>query len=89
MMREGIEIQTFQFEMGLHYHSGRLPEEVFEKIREHNVKIVGIDAYVTTDKYGDTDIKSVDLELEGDIADLNKLAVSFEATTDKFGYIIK
>lgn len=83
MMREGIEVRTFQFEMR------RIPEASMNLIREHNVKIVEIDAYAGTDLYNDAKIDSIDLDLEGDIGDLNKLAIALNAETNKYGYIIK
>lgn len=82
-MREGIEVRTFQFEMR------RIPETSMNLIREHNVKIVEIDAYAGTDLYNDACIDSIDLDLEGDIGDLNKLAIALGAETNKYGYTIK
>lgn len=82
-MREGIEVITFQFDMRA------IPESSMNLIREHNAKIVDIQAYVGTDVYGDSAIDSIDLDLEGDIGDLNKLAIALGATTDRYGYRIK
>lgn len=82
-MREGIEVKTFQFEMR------RIPEASMDLIREHNAKIVEIDAYAGTDLYNDAKVDSIDLDLEGDIADLNKLAIALGAETNKYGYVIK
>lgn len=82
-MREGIEVKTFQFEMR------RIPEAKMNLIREHNVKIIEIDAYAGTDLHNDACIDSIDLDLEGDIADLNKLAIALGAETNKYGYVIK
>ena len=82
-MREGIEVRTFQIGMR------RIPGASMNLIREHNAKIVEIDAYAGTDLYNDAKIDSIDLDLEGDIGDLNKLAIALNAETNKYGYTIK
>ena len=81
-MREGVEIKTFQFEMH------RIPASSINLIRDHNVKIVEIDALADIGGFCPV-VESIDLDLEGDIADLNKLAIALNAETNRYGYVIK
>lgn len=83
-MNDGDIIQqTFQFEMK------RIPESLMDIVRDHNVKIIDIEGYAGTDVYSDPAISSIDLDLEGDVGVINKLAVALGAETNTYGYVIK
>lgn len=67
------------------FRTNRIYESQLDIIRQHGVKIMEISPYVGAEDY----VTSIDITIEGDIDELNKLAIAFNAETDQYGYIVR